>query len=335
MNRTFLSLTLVIVAASASAQVSTTQQPSDDKTTTRVEVTLSTMDRTVVPFVTDTKQTKIDAGTTRQESVTRVRTSDGGYAELERSTSVTRKTGANTTETSTEVVEKDRQGQSQTTRKISETVTKTPSGEQSRAVEYRRDSSGNMVLSAETTQRSTKNPDGSVSTVRVENEADVNGKLAPKQQIEQTVTTKSAGEKSITRTIKSVGLEGRFTVTAQETETVTTQAGTTRKETVVAKPGRGGMVVAGKVTTTETRSSDGTVQREIVEQGRSLHSTYTGDRDQPLVPNRKIVESEVRKPDGSLHQERNVYRRDVNGDWKPVTFSSDTSAASGEKSNAR
>jgi hypothetical protein len=92
------------------------------------------------------------------------------------------------------------------------------------------------------------------------------------------------------------------------------------------------MVVTGKVTTTEKRGANGTVQREIVEQGRSLHSTYTGDRDEPLVANRKIVDSEVRKPDGSLHEERNVFRRDVNGDWKPVTFSSDTGAASGEKS---
>ena len=32
----------------------------------------------------------------------------------------------------------------------------------------------------------------------------------------------------------------------------------------------------------------------------------------------------LEKADGTLHQERNVYRRDVNGDWKPVTFSSDT-----------
>ncbi len=42
---------------------------------------------------------------------------------------------------------------------------------------------------------------------------------------------------------------------------------------------------------------------------------------EPLVPQRKIVEQEVRQPDGTTVLQRDVFHRDVNGDWKPESFS--------------
>jgi hypothetical protein len=42
-----------------------------------------------------------------------------------------------------------------------------------------------------------------------------------------------------------------------------------------------------------------------------------------LQPQRKIVEHEVRQPDGQVTIERKIYRRDVNGDWQPASFSTE------------
>ncbi len=332
MNRIVLGFALAVTGfatVAARAQVTVTEQRSADKSATRSELTLTTRDRETTPLVMDTRETKVDAATTRAETVTQVRRNDGTLAELNRVSSVSRKNGS-TTETSAEVMERDRQGDAHVVRKISETTTKTGNAQQSNAKQYRRDSSGNFVLDREVSAQSTKNSDGTISTVKVERDADVNGKLAAKQQVEETVTPKGANEKSVTRTTKSVGLEGRLTTTSQESETVATQGNTTRTETTVMKPGRGGMVVAGKISEVETRGANGSVQREIIEQGRSLHSTYAGDRDDPLVANRKTVEKEVRNADGSARLQRDVFLRDVNGDWKPVTFSTEPGRDTGK-----
>jgi hypothetical protein len=311
-------------ATFAIAQVTVSEQTSRDKTTTHAELTLTTRDRSVVPFVMESKQIRVDPTTTRNETVRQVRHADGTYTTLQRTSSVTRKTGANTSETSTETIEVDRQGRPRTTGRATETVTTlSGSGEQSRAVEYRRDSSGNFVLAGETTVRSAKNSDGSVLNTRVEKQADVNGRLTVKRQVDETVASRGANEKTITRTVRSVGLDGRFAVTEEQAETITAQGNTTRTETVIRKPGRGGLGLAGKVTTIETRGADGATQRETIEQGRSVHSIYAGDRDQPLVAQTKVVERETRQPDGSVRLQRDVFRRDVNGDWKPVTFSTE------------
>lgn len=296
MNRRFLPvvfvaiIVIVVAGATTFGQVTTSQQTSDDKSATHVEVTLSTMDRTVVPLVTDAKQTKVDADTTRQASVTQVRSSDGSYKELSRSSSVMRKTGANTTETSTEIVERDREGQAHTTRKIAETTTKTSTGEQSRAVEYRRDSSGNMVLAGQTTRQSTKNAEGSVSIVRVAQSAGPSGGFSTLWRTEETVTPHGDNQQTITRTTTAPGVNGAFSTVSQETETVTTQGNTTRRETVVTEPGHGG-----------------------------------------AIPTSKIVQVETRGADGSSHMQRDIYRRDVNGDWKPVTFSTETGSTDERK----
>ena len=80
--------------------------------------------------------------------------------------------------------------------------------------------------------------------------------------------------------------------------------------------------MSSRTTTTETTAPDGSVTRETIEQGRSIYSEKTGDAlQEPLVPQRKVVEHEVRQPDGTKVLQRDVFHRDVNGDWKPESFS--------------
>ncbi|HUJ71427.1 MAG TPA: hypothetical protein VLZ30_04230, partial [Verrucomicrobiae bacterium] len=74
--------------------------------------------------------------------------------------------------------------------------------------------------------------------------------------------------------------------------------------------------------TTETTNPDGSVRRETIEQGRSIYSEKSGNQlMEPLQAQRKVVEQEVRQPDGTTVVQRQVFHRDVNGDWTPETFS--------------
>lgn len=314
-------LATIVLPADGPAQVKVAEQESADKSASRSAVAVTAMDRTVVPAIIETKKTEIDPSTTRRESVTQVRLNDGTYSESQRATTVERKLSGGVTETSTEIVERDRQGGTHATRQVSETLVQTPGGSQRKSTEYTRDATGNLVLANVTTEVTKKNSDGTVSTEWVENAADINGKLTPKQQVAETVTDRSPTEKIVTRDIKSVDhLTGQFAVTAKETSIVRTDGGKTSTETVIQQPGRTGWEVFAKTTTTETRAADGTVQRETVQQERSLFVKHTGDSFEPLVDRKKVVEREVRKPDGTTVMQRDVLYRDVNGGWKPASF---------------
>jgi hypothetical protein len=76
-----------------------------------------------------------------------------------------------------------------------------------------------------------------------------------------------------------------------------------------------------RATTVETRNSDGTVQRETVVEGRSL---YGGGQHATLAPQYKTVDRQVKQSDGTIMIQRDEYRRDVNGEWKSVSFSTDS-----------
>jgi hypothetical protein len=117
-------------------------------------------------------------------------------------------------------------------------------------------------------------------------------------------------------------LTGKLAVTAEETTSITTQGGKKQIESEIRTPGRTGWELSGRTTTTETTAPDGSVSRETIENGRSISSTKTGNELlEPLVPQRKIVEHEVHQSDGTTIMQRDVFHRDVNGDWKPESFS--------------
>jgi len=318
---------LVTAAATVSAQVSITGQESVDKAVTGLQVNISTMDRTYMPVTIDTKQTKVDPSTTRSESVMRARLNDGSYFDFRNTTATTQQLNSNTAQTVIEIVDSDRQGGERTTRRVTSETTKTATGERSETSTYRRDSSGKLVLDGEVASTTKKNPDGSLSTVSIDKRMGVGGALQPEKQVDQTVTERGPNEKQVTSRIMTVNhLDGSLAVSSRETATIRTDGNTTSTETLIQKPSGTTWQNTGKIVTKETRQPDGSMQRETVEEGLAAYTQKDQGGVRPLVPQRKIVESEIRKPDGTVVIDRGVYRRDVNGDWKPATFSVEAAA---------
>src|ERR1017187_11045146 len=117
------------VAVSTSAQVILRGTEAPDNSATHSEVTINTGDRNVVPLIKDSKDAKVDATTQRAESVTRVRLNDGTYFDWQRSTATKKELSPDKSISSTDVVEKDRQGQNHVSRHTDETVSKSAAGE--------------------------------------------------------------------------------------------------------------------------------------------------------------------------------------------------------------
>ena len=129
----------------------------------------------------------------------------------------------------------------------------------------------------------------------------------------------------VSTTAKTVNhLDGNVGVDYREIATVRTEGTTTRTEALRQKPAGAGWENDGRTVSTQTRSADGTIQRETIVEERSLYARQGGRTEYgELVPQTKTVDREVRQPDGTVVIQRDFYRRDVNGDWKPTTFSTE------------
>lgn len=287
------------------------------------DVTINTGDRNIVPLIKQTKDTKVDANTQRSESVTRARLGDGSYFDWQRSTTVTKDVSPNQSVSSTDVVEKDRQGQTRVSQHSDVTVNKSASGETDQTKVYKRDSSGQLVLDHVVDANTVKGSGGAANTTSIEKTADINGNLSLLKQVDSVAVNHGPNEQVITAETKTVNhLNGQLAVTARETTSITTQGNTKQTDSVVRTPGRFGWEETSRTTTTETKAPDGSVNRETIVDGRSIFSTKTGNAMlEPLVPQTKIVEHEVRNADGTTVVQRDVFHRDVNGEWKPESFS--------------
>ncbi len=289
-------------------------------------IILGTRDRTLAPATTETHQTKTDTGT-RSETLTRLRDADGNYFDWLRATDVVREVSPGKFERTTELVERDRQGGERERKLIQQTTDKSEAGERSHTLEYRRDSSGNLVRSREEAATSKKNLDGTISIARTESDYDINGRPVTQREIEGVTTTSADGKtQTTTATTRSVDHlhGGNVGVTSRETIVVHTDGNTTRTETVTQRPIGASWENTGRTVTIETRAADGAIQRETLVEGRSLYARQGGRTEYgELVPQSKIVERQVRQPDGTTVIQRDLYRRDVNGDWKPTTFSTE------------
>ena len=188
---------------------------------------------------------------------------------------------------------------------------------------YKRDSSGQLVLDHVVDANTVKGSGGAANTTTIEKTADVSGNLSLRKQVDSVAVDHGPNEKVITAETRTVDhLSGKLAVTAQETTSITTQGGVKQSESVVRTPGRYGWEETSRTTTTETKAPDGSVSRETIVDGRSVFSTKTGNAMlEPLVPQTKIVEHEVHSSDGTTVLQRDVFHRDVNGDWKPESFS--------------
>jgi hypothetical protein len=320
---------LVTIAATASSfgQViirgTETSDQSAGNSASSSAVTINTGDRDIVPLIKESKETKVDANTQRTESVTRARLNDGSYFEWQRSTTVKKDTSPTQSVSSTDVVEKDRQGQTRVSQHADVSVSKSASGETDQTKVYKRDSSGQLVLDHVVDAAIVKGSGGAANTTSIEKTADVNGNLTLLKQVDQVAVNHGPNEQVITAETKTVDhLNGQLAVTAQETTSITTQGGVKRTDSVVREPGRFGWEETSRTTATETKGPDGSVSRETIVNGRSIFSTKTGNEMlEPLVPQTKIVEHEVHNPDGTTVLQRDVFHRDVNGGWTPESFS--------------
>ena len=307
----------------ALAQVIIRGTESSDKTETTSAATIDTSDREIVPIIKDVKATKVNGATEQTESVLRTRLNDGSYAETQRSTTVKQELSPNSAVSSTDVVERDRQGQARVSSHTDETVNKSGAGETTQSKVYTRTSDGHLVLDHVVDADTVKGSDGVANTTRVEKTADVNGNLSLKKQVDETAVDRSPNEKVVTAKTRTVDhLTGEIAETTEETSSITTQGNTKQTESVVHVPGRIGQEEQSRSVTTETTNPDGSVRRETIEQGRSIYSEKSGNQlMEPLQAQRKVVEQEVRQPDGTTVVQRQVFHRDVNGDWTPETFS--------------
>ena len=301
-------------------QFSESKQEAANQNTSVTKTIRTTLDRTDVPLITETKEIAVNKKTTLQDSVTKIRRADGTYDDWIRSSHVEKKHSDHQIERSTHIFEKNRQGKEAPIKIIKETITKSSAGELTKTGHYEKNHSGDLVLKKETSAVSSKRSDGSISTVRTEMKADVNGRLKPNKEIYEVSTQISPSEQFISRTVKSIDrMNGRFGITAKETISVETKGNDKLTETTIQQPGRDGWAVTDKIKQIERLRPDGTIERETIELGRSIYSRATGNAS-PLVPKVKTIEEQVRKPDGTLVMEKKVFKRDVNGEWKPVTF---------------
>jgi hypothetical protein len=255
-------------ANTAPAQVILRGTESTDNSATHSEVTINTGDRNVVPLVKESKETKVDATTQRTESVTRVRLNDGSYFEWQRSTGTRKELSPDKSISSTDVVEKDRQGQEHVSRHTDETVSKSANGDTAETKMYTRNSSGQLILDRVVDANTVKGADGTANTTRSEKVPDVNGNLVVKTQQEEVAVPHGPNENVVmSKTMAADHLTGKLAVTAQETTSITTQGGTKQIESAVLTPGRTGWELSSRTTTTETTAPDGSVTRETIEHG--------------------------------------------------------------------
>jgi hypothetical protein len=310
-------------ASLADAQVSSTGQQSTDKSAKTRQIAISTMDRSSVPLMIESRQTKVDPHTTRTESVAKGRLNDGSYFDWRDMVTTERALDPHHTEIVQDLQENDRQGGTRTVQQIKQEIETTATGEASTETSYRRNSSGTMTLDQVRSITTRDGGNGATITSTTKQTADVNGNLHPVEQVQETAVQISPTEvRTASQVSRPDHLDGQFKVVEQDVTTVQKSGDTTRTEKTIQSRTAEGWTDTGKVVTTETRAADGSVARETVQEGMGLYAdrTTSAINDVPQSA-RKIVEHEVQQPDGRFVEQRDVFTRDVNGDWKPQTFS--------------
>lgn len=317
-------IAVLAIASSSFGQViirgTETTAPSSSNSASSSAVTVNTGDRDIVPLIKETRDTKVDATTQQDESVTRARLSDGSYFDWQRSTTVTKDISPNQSVSSTDLVVKDRQGQSRVSQHSDVTVAKSASGETDQTKAYKRDSSGNLILDHVVDANTVKGRGGVADTTSVEKTADVNGGLSTVKQVDSVTVNRGPNDVVTTAETRMTDhMDGQLDATVQKTTSATTQGAVNRTDSVIQVPGELGLRETSHTTTTETKAPDGSVSRETIVDGRPAYSGNNGS--EPLGPQTKVVEHEVHNPDGTTAVERDVLHLDVNGNWVPESFS--------------
>lgn len=274
-----------------------------------------------VPMTSETRVSTNADGIVRAESVERVQLKDGQHADWRTSSTVTRQIKPGCTETTQNIAQAGLQGQPAQTIQRTETREKTAAGETVRTVELTRNAFGKVVDNRVIEETSQREADGSTSIRVVEKAPDRQGNLAFQREEQRQVRTVSPTETTIESRIRSHDrLRGQVDQTAVQTTNIRTEKNTTRIETVTRRTLGDQDRVTGRSVSTETKTGDGSWQRETVEYGLGVYDRLTPLSMGELQAKIKVVERFTQKPDGSSALTREVFRRDLNGEWKPMPF---------------
>jgi len=287
-----------------------------------VALALATVAQSQTPLMPLTAETRVTTnadGAVSAQSVERIQLKDGQSAEWRKSASLTRETKPGCAETTETIVQSAIQGQPAQTIQRTTSREKTDSGETIRISEVTRNALGKDVGQRVVEETAQRQPDGTTSVRVVEQGLDARGQLAVQREEQRRIREQGATQTVIENQIRTYDhLRGRFDVTAIQTTDIRKQGDTTRTETTIRRAAGDQNRIVGRVQTTETKTAGGAVQREIVEYGQGLYDKISALSTGELKPKRKIVERRVQNPDGSSSLTREVFRLDVNGDWKPV-----------------
>jgi len=273
----------------------------------------------LVPVSAETRvTTNADASVTAQ-TVERIQLHDGQTTDWRNITSVTRPTKTGGSETTETIVEHAARPQLSQTIQRTTHREKTGAGETVRINEITRNAFGKETSQRVVEETATRESDGATSVRIVEQATNPRGQLAVEREEQRHIRELSPSRNVIESQIRTYDhLRGRFDVTAVQNTEVRKQGDTTHAESVIRRTTGGQDRIVGRVLTTETKTDDGAAQREIVEYGQGLHDKFSYRPTGELKPQRKIVERTVQKPDGTVALKREVFRYDVNGDWKPA-----------------
>lgn len=281
-------------------------------------------ERPLVPMKSETREEKVDDQTTRREEIIQTRQTNGAYATSERMESVIRQVSPTETRTVSEVYRIDHQGHAQPTLQITTTVTETDRGQRRVTEESRHTRGGQLVPGRQTVEVVQQTDPRTTQRSREVREPDVNQRWVLTREVAETTVQRGDGSTVTTTSVRGTDrMTGRFGETARETTTVRTQGGVTSTERVTTAPRGSRWEVQGRVITRETASTTGLVQRETIHYQKPQFAAFTRSGSEALQPEMKIVEKQVPQAGGGMKREREVYYRDVNGRWKPPTFSSD------------
>lgn len=282
-----------------------------------LELRAQTAVPTGIPFVRETTESKVDDATTRSTTVTRAHAPDGTTLDLQTATTTTHRTDAGVIEKTTDITARGIGGGVTDSQRITQTITPTATGTQLKSDTFRRQPDGSLVLQRAVTATTTTNATGAIVVASTIQDANLQGTLVSSKQIDETTVTRSDTEKEITRQIRTVDhLNGEFQVTGKERTLVNGP----RSETTRQFYDGTGWRPVGRTVTTTTTAPDGSTQRETIDEAEAVTEQYSAAPTESLVPKRKIVDHETRTAAGAVVTQREVFRRNVNGDWQAETF---------------
>jgi hypothetical protein len=255
------------------------------------------------------------------QTVERVQLKDGQFTDWRKTTCSTRETKPGCTETAENITEAALEGQPAQTIQRTTSREKTDTGEVVRINETTRNALGKETGQRVVEETSQRQSDGTTSVRVVEQAPNRNGQLVVQREEQRRIREVSGTEFLIENQIRSYDhVRGQFDLTAIQTTEIRKQGDTTRTETTTRRTLGDADRLVSRVLVTETKSADGTSRRETVEYGSSLDGRMAQLSVGELKPQRKIIESTVQLPDGSSAVTREVFRLDVNGEWKAAPF---------------